>query len=217
MNRYQWGFWAPVSGVASAALFVLGFAIAGDSGDNSRELGEFYADSGNRAQVQTSWFLFAAAILMLVWFAWTLRNRLLVAEAGVGNLSVLALAAGIGSAALWFVAVSLFAAPAFDYDAGDFNPQAASLLESAGYGAFVGAQMIFAFAVLAAAILSFRTRVFPIWFGWASLVVALVLLFAIAFIPFFFFLAWLAAAGALMLWESWSARGGTMRRPTAGV
>jgi hypothetical protein len=75
--------------------------------------------------------------------------------------------------------------------------------------------MVFAFTVVVVAVLTFRTRTFPIWFGWASLIIGLILLFAIAFLPFFFFLAWLAATSALMLWESWNAQKGV--RPTAGV
>jgi hypothetical protein len=216
MERYRWALWAPLSGLASAAFFVLAFAFSGDAGENSRELSEFYSDSGNRAQVQTSWFLFAAAFLLLVWFVWTLRNRLMAAEGAPGNLATLAFAAGMISVPLWFVASSTFAAPAFDYEAADFDVQATQLLSSAGYGAFVGAQMVFAFTVFVTALLTFRTRIFPIWFGWASLIIGLILLFAIAFIPFFFFLAWLAAASALMLWQSWGEQS-RMGRPSAAA
>jgi len=216
MNRYRWTLWAPLSGLASAALFVLAFAVAGNAGDNSREISEFYSDSGNRAQVQTAFFLFAAGILLLVWFVWTLRNRLMAAEGAPGNLAALAFAAGMTSAPLWFVANSTFAAPAFDYEAAEFDVQATQLLAFAGYGAFVGAQMIFAFTVVVTALLTFRTRIFPIWFGWASLIIGLILLFAIAFIPFFFFLAWVAATSALMLWQSWGEQS-RMGRPSAAA
>ena len=216
MDRYRWTLWAPLSGLASAAFFVLAFAFSGDAGENSRELSEFYSDSGNRAQVQTSWFLFAAAFLLLVWFVWTLRNRLMAAEGAPGNLATLAFAAGMISVPLWFVASSTFAAPAFDYEAADFDVQATQLLSSAGYGAFVGAQMVFAFTVFVVAVLTFRTRIFPVWFGWASLIIGLVLLFAVAFIPFFFFLAWLAGASALMLWQGWGEQS-RMGRPSAAA
>jgi hypothetical protein len=216
MDRYRWALWAPLSGLASAAFFVLAFAFSGDAGENSRELSEFYSDSGNRAQVQTSWFLFAAAFLLLVWFVWTLRNRLMAAEGAPGNLATLAFAAGMISVPLWFVASSTFAAPAFDYEAADFDVQATQLLSSAGYGAFVGAQMVFAFTVFVVAVLTFRTRIFPVWFGWASLIIGLILLFAIAFIPFFFFLAWLAGASALMLWQGWGEQS-RMGRPSAAA
>jgi hypothetical protein len=215
VNRYRWGLWAPTSGLASAAFFVLAFAFSTEVGGESRDLSEFYSDSGNRAQVQTAFFCFAAAFLLLVWFVWTLRNRLMAAEGAPGNLSSLAFTAGMVSVPLWFVASSAFAAPAFDYKAGEFNVEAAQLLGWAGYGAFVGAQMVFAFTVVVVAVLTFRTRTFPIWFGWASLIIGLILLFAIAFLPFFFFLAWLAATSALMLWESWNAQKGV--RPTAAA
>jgi hypothetical protein len=217
VDRYRWGLWAPASGVASAALFIIAFAIAGDAGSNSQEIADFYADSGNRSQVVTAWFLFAAGILLLIWFLWSLRTRLMAAEGGVPGLSTLAFAAGMVSVPLWFVANSAFAAPAFDYDANEFDVEAAQLLGSAGYGAFVGAQMVFAVTLFATAALAFRTRVFPMWFAWATLIIGLILLFAIAFIPFFFFLAWLAAAGALMLWEAWGAMGGRRPGTTAGV
>jgi hypothetical protein len=76
--------------------------------------------------------------------------------------------------------------------------------------------MVFAFTVVVTALLTFRTRIFPIWFGWASLIIGLILLFAIAFIPFFFFLAWIAATGALMLWQSWGEQT-RMGRPSAAA
>jgi hypothetical protein len=216
MNRYRWTLWAPLSGLASAALFVLAFAVSGNAGDNSQEISEFFSDSGNRAQVQTAWFLFAAGILLLVWFVWTLRNRLMAVEGAPGNLATLAFAAGMISVPLWFVANSAFAAPAFDYEAAEFDVQAAQLVGTVGYGAFVGAQMVFAFTVFVTALLTFRTRIFPVWFGWASLIIGLILLFAIAFIPFFFFLAWLAATSALMLWQSWGEQS-RMGRPSAAA
>jgi hypothetical protein len=212
MSTYRWTLWAPLSGLASAAFFVLAFALSTEVGGNSREMSEFYADSGNRAQVQTAFFFFAAAFLLLMWFVWTLRNRLMAVDA-TGNLATLAFAAGMISVPLWFVASSAFAAPAFDYEAGEFDVQATQLLGWAGYGAFVGAQMVFAFTVFVVALLTFRARIFPIWFGWASLIIGLILLFAIAFIPFFFFLAWLAGASALMLWQGWGEQS-RMGRPT---
>lgn len=216
MGRYRWAMWAPISGVATAALFILAFAIAGNAGDNSQEITEWYADSGNRSQVVTAWFLFAAGTLFLIWFLWSLRAKLMAAEGGVAGLSTLAFAAGMVSVPLWFVANSAFAAPAFDYHADEFNADTAQMLGSAGYGAFVGAQMVFAVTLFATAALALRTRVFPMWFAWATLIIGLILLFAIAFIPFFFFLAWVAAAGALMLWDSWNEQK-RVRPTTAGV
>jgi hypothetical protein len=215
VDRYRWALWAPLSGLASAAFFVLAFALSTEVGGTSREISEFYSDSGNRAQIQTAFFFFAAAFLLLAWFVWTLRNRLMAAEGAPGNLATLAFAAGMISVPLWFVASSAFAAPAFEYEAGEFDAQATKLLGWAGYGAFVGAQMIFAVTVFVVALLTFRTRLFPIWFGWASLIVGLILLFAIAFLPFFIFLAWIAGTSALMLWQSWNAQKGM--RTTAGV
>jgi hypothetical protein len=81
-----------------------------------------------------------------------------------------------------------------------------------GYLSFVGAQMVFSVTLIATSLVAFRTRVFPMWFAWATLIIGLIMLFAIAFFPFFFFLAWLIAAGVLMMWQSWGAMGG--RRPT---
>lgn len=218
MDRYRWGLWAPLSGVAAAALFIISFVVAGEPGDTSREIGEFFADSGNRSQVQTAWVLFSAGILLLVWFLWTLRNRLVTAEGGVTGWATLAFAAGMVSIPLWFMANSLFTAPAFDWDRADFDANATQLLAAVGYLSFVAAQMVFAVTLFATALAAFRTRLFPMWFAWATLIIGLTLLFAVSFFPFFFFLAWLIAAGVLMMWQTWGEMGG--RRPgrtTAGM
>jgi hypothetical protein len=218
VNRYRWRLWAPLSGIGAAALFIIAFAIAGDAGSESQEIADFFADSGNRSQVMVAWFLFAAGILMLIWFLWSLRARLMAAEGGIPGLATLAFAAGMASVPLWFVANSAFAAPAVDYDASEFDPDAAQLLAALGFGAFVGAQMVFAVTLFATAALALRTRVFPMWFAWATLVVGLIMFVGIAFgLPFFFFLAWLIAAGVLMMWQTWVEMGGRRPRPTAGL
>ena len=216
MDRYRWGLWAPLSGVAAAALFIISFVVAGEQGDTSQEIGEFFADSGNRSQVQIAWGLFAAGILLLVWFVWTLRNRLVTAEGGLTGWATLAFASGMVSVPLWFMANSLFTAPAFDWDRADFDANATQLLAAVGYFSFVAAQMVFAVTLFATALVAFRTRVFPRWFAWATLIIGLTLLFAISFFPFFFFLAWLIAAGVLMMWQTWVEIGGRRPGTTAG-
>jgi Domain of unknown function (DUF4386) len=212
VDRYRWRLWAPLSGVAAAALFIISFVVAGEPGDTSREIGQFFADDSNRSRVQVAWVLFSAGILLLVWFVWTLRNRLVTAEGGLTGWATLAFTAGMVSVPLWFMANSLFTAPAFDWDRTDFDAAATQLLATVGYLSFVGAQMVFAVALFATALVVFRTRVFPMWFGWATLIIGLTLLFAVSFFPFFFFLAWLIAAGVLMMWQAWVELGG--RRPT---
>ena len=219
LDRYRWALWAPLSGVAAAALFVISFVVAGEPGDTSQEIGQFFSDDANRSQVQVAWVLFSVGILLLIWFVWTLRNRLVAAEGGLTGWATLAFVAGMISIPLWFVANSVFTAPAFDWDGADFDPDATQLLMAVGYLSFVGAQMVFSVTLIGTALVAFRTRVFPMWFAWATLIIGLIMLFAIAFFPFFFFLAWLIAAGVLMMWQSWGAMGGrrTTTTTSAGV
>jgi hypothetical protein len=69
-----------VSGILFVVLFVVAFAVSGDSGDTPAELRDFYADSGNRTKQFVAFFFFLAAMLAFLWFLGTLRGELFRAE-----------------------------------------------------------------------------------------------------------------------------------------
>jgi hypothetical protein len=108
------------------------------------------------------------------------------------------------SAALAVLAVTFFTVPAFtasDSSAADVAPATFRMLSNAGYMTWVVGAMIGAITVWASAAISLRHGVFPRWFGWASVLVGVVQLFAVFFFPILLFWLWIAIASALLTWR----------------
>jgi hypothetical protein len=196
--------WAPFSGLVFAALWVIAFLVVRTgAGDTDEEILSYYADSGNRNKEITAFFLILAAGLFYLWFLAVLRSRLRLREGEPGTASALVLASGCVSAALFFVSAYLFSAPAWATSQDDFtlDPDTYRLITDMGYGVWVGAQFVAIIAVLSASYVALRTGAFPRWVGWIGFPVALLLLFAFAFIPFFVFLGWITLISVLMAWR----------------
>jgi hypothetical protein len=195
---------APFSGVAFATLWVIAIAIVSDgAGDTDEEILSYYQDSGNRNQEITAFFLILAAGLFYLWFLAVLRSRLRLREGEHGTGSALVLASGSVSAALFFVSAYLFSAAAWATSQDDFtlDPDTYRLISDMGYGVWVGGQSVAIVTVLAASYVALRTAAFPSWVGWIGFLVAFLLLFAFAFIPFFVFLGWIVLLSVLMAWR----------------
>jgi hypothetical protein len=196
--------WAPLSGIVFAALWVIAIVIVGGgAGDTDEEILSYYDDSGNRNMEITAFFLILASGLFYLWFLGVLRSRLRVREGEPGTGSALVLASGSVSAALFIVSSYLFSAPAWATSQDDFtlDPDTYRLISDMGYGVWVGAQSVAIVLVLAASYVVLRTGTFPKWVGWIGFLVALLLVFAFAFIPFFVFLGWIVLLSLLMIWQ----------------
>jgi hypothetical protein len=111
--------------------------------------------------------------------------------------------------------VSLFAAPATLADENHFklDPNTAEMFNDAGYLMLVGGVMVAAIMVLAASTAALRTGVLPAWLGWVGLVVAVVMLFAVVFIPILVFVGWVLVVSLAMIVAAWRVRGGATPPP----
>jgi magnesium-transporting ATPase (P-type) len=137
---------------------------------------------------------------------------LVVAEGEPGRLTALAYGAGVASAVLWFIAVSLFSVAAFAAnDTGKFHldPNTYRLIQDFGYMAWVGAVIVAALTVWSTSAIALRSGLLPKWFAWIGVVAGILQLFAIFFIPAFIFWGWVIVASLLLTWR----RAG--RRPVA--
>jgi hypothetical protein len=181
--RRDWQRLAALAGVGAVVLWIVGVVIQGeppeerDEEDGSAAAGgadllRWYNDETDT--ILAGGFIFQLGVLLFLIFLVALRGRLGSVEGPNGFLTLLAWAAGIA------LAVFLLAAPAGDM-AGAINdeeltPDSALALRLAGDGIFVGAQLSAALFVAATGLLVVRFRALPVWLGWVSFLLALLLL-----------------------------------------
>ena len=175
--RWGWERLAALAGVVAVALWVIGIVIQessnlpGDDATGDEVLAWF---AGEENTILAGGFVFMLGVLFFFVFLAALRVRLLEAEGPVGFFTALVFGAGIAAA------ISLLMLPAPDMSGALSNDEltgdAALAVNSLGDMFFIGAELASALLLVAAGLIFIRTRVLPVWLGWASLVVALWLL-----------------------------------------
>ena len=185
MDRY-----APLTGVAAVACWIVGLIIMGDlsNKDKGTELLAYYKAHDGRILFGT--IIWVLGTLLFVWFLGSLRSRLLAAEGGDGRLTALAFGGGIATAICIALNVGPDAAAAISKD--DLDASAARAIHTLSDAFFLGAEYFLVILLMATALLALRTRVFPAWYAWLSLLIALVLLIGI--------IGWAALIFAFPIW-----------------
>jgi hypothetical protein len=185
MERY-----APLAGVLAVVGWVVGLLTVGDlqSKNKGIELLTYYQAHDSRILV--GFIIWAIGTLFFFWFLGSLRSRLLTAEGGDGRLTALAYGGGVATA----VCIALNAAPdaAAAISKDDLDASAARAIHTIGDAFFLGAEYFLVILLVATALNALRTRVFPTWYAWLSLVIALVLLIGI--------IGWAALIFAFPIW-----------------
>lgn len=175
--RWGWERLAALAGVAAVALWVIGILIQestdmpGDEPTGEQVLAWY---SGEENAILAGGFVFMLGALLFLVFLGALRVRLLAAEGPVGFLTAIAFGAGLGVAILLLMLPAADMAGALSND--ELTGDAALALNSLGDMFFIGAELSGALLLIAAGLLFIRTRLLPGWLGWASLVLALVML-----------------------------------------
>ena len=182
--------YAPLTGVLAVVGWVVGLLIAGDisSKDKGGEILAYYQAHDGR--ILAGGLIWLIGTALFVWFLGSLRSRLAEAEGGVGRLTSLAFGGGIATA----ICVAMQSAPdmAAAISKDDIDGSAARALRSVSDSFFIGAEFLLPVLLVAVALLTLRTAVFPRWLGWLSLLIALVLLIA----P----IGWAALVFAFPIW-----------------
>ncbi len=184
---------APLSGAASVLILIVGTGLLGvyDYLPASDRLVEIFSSNSTKVIVIGYLGLFSAVLLM--WFAGSIYTALTAHEGDKGRLSMIAfggcVAAGIALGA-GFSALLAVGARAGSAD-GLGAAEAVTLYDL--YGTLLGQMAAFTFAVLigATGVVSLRTAMFPTWFGWVSVLIALGLISPIGYFVLAFVLIWL--------------------------
>jgi hypothetical protein len=180
----------PAAGVAAVLCWIIGVIIAGDidSKEKGAQLLAYYVAHDARLVVGGIVWLLGCALFL--WFLGALRARLLAAEGPEGRLTAVAFAGGVAAA----ICLALDAGPdmagAFSND--DLDASAARALHSVTDAFFIAAEYLTPVLLVATGLLALRTAVFPRWFAWLSLLIAIVMLIA----P----IGWAALVFAFPIW-----------------
>jgi hypothetical protein len=186
-RAWAWERWLPLAGAGAVVLWVIGFIVQGESPDpfeaSAREWVTYVSD--NDGQILASRLLTLFGVLLFLWFLGTLRTALRAAEGEPGPWAAIAFGSGIALAVLLFAATTALLAAAAT--SGAVEAGAAQALAVSEIGFFFAAEVAAASLLIATGLLALRTGVLPVWLGWASLVIALLLLIVdtpIGFIAF---------------------------------
>jgi hypothetical protein len=197
--------WAPLTGPVFLMLMIIGFVISGSSPDpdaSNAKIASYLGDDGNFGKNAAGFLILLAAVLVLITFYATLRDRVVHAEGGTGRLGALAYGAGIANAVLLVLAIMVFIAPvlaAHDNGNHPIDPGIYRVTQVLGYMVWVASSVLGALVAWAVSAVVLRTRMLPRWFGWLGVVVGVVALFSLFFFPIFLFWIWIAVAGVLLL------------------
>jgi hypothetical protein len=206
VSNSTWERWGPASGIAFVVLFVASVFVGlnfPDPDDSAAKFVKFYNDGGDRAQLIIGSYLMVLSGVFFFWFLASLRSRLLAAEGVPGRLTSIVFGSGLVFTALVMTAGAIFMTVAADITFGEnkfVTVEGARLLPVLGYPILLIAGMFAAIAMIdATSVLIMRTGALPRWIGWFGFVTAVLLLFAVYFIPLLFLMFWVLAVSVAML------------------
>jgi hypothetical protein len=183
-RAWAWQRWAPLAGVVAVVLWVIGILLDPGIPDLFVATGQEWLAfvSGNAGGILTSRLLLLIGDFLFILFLGTLRTRLSAVEAEPRHWTAIAFGGGTATAAMLIGTSTPVLAAAAAADG--LEPSAAQALGVVEYAFFVGAEIAGAVLLVATGMLAIRTAVLPTWLGWASLVVALLMLIVIGPIGF---------------------------------
>jgi hypothetical protein len=191
--RWGWERLAALAGVVAVVLWVISFLIF-ESTDTPGEdvTGDqvlaWYGNDENT--LLAAGFIFMLGTLFFLIFLGALRVRLLEAEGASGFLTAISYGAGVATSVFLLMLPAPDMAGALSSD--ELSGDAALAITTLDDMFFLGAEFAGALLLAAAGLLFLQTRVLPAWLGWATLVVALVMLIPLV--------GWAAVFLGLPLW-----------------
>ena len=216
----RWDRFGPLAGVAAVLFMVAAFIVAGgtpDTTDDDATIVNYFSQNSHQNEQVIGGLLFLIGVILLICFVVSLRNRFAAVDGGA-TLGSLVAGAGVASAVFWLTAIAMFVGPAAtagDTDKFQFDPNIYRVFNDTGYLFWVAAVMTGALVVWATAAIAFRTALLPRWFGWSSVVVGVINLFALFFVPAFLYWIWIVIA-AILVYRSPAVRGPTAAPPPPG-
>jgi hypothetical protein len=196
-SEERWERWAPLAGILAVALWITGIVLV-ESTDQPEDdapveaIASFFeSESG---QLLAGGFLFMLGSAAFIWFLGSLRARLWGSEGGSGRVTTIVFGSGVATAILAAATQAPVVAGSITAEETEraLDGGAAQAFAELGDGFFVAAETMLVVFFFASALGILRTRAFPAWLGWLSLLLAVV-----AVVPW---IGWAALVWGLPLW-----------------
>jgi hypothetical protein len=184
--------YAPLTGVGAVVLWVAGtFLLEKDDRPGGKDTQAFVAwVETNDTAILAGTIVFAFGVLLFLWMLGSLRSTLAAAEGGTGRLAATAFGSGVATAVCMMALYLPHGQAAFDH--ANISDTSVDALVHVGDAFFAGVELFSIPLLVATALATLRHAALPRWFGWFSLVLALVL----AIPP----IGWLGVFLGLPLW-----------------
>jgi hypothetical protein len=196
---------AGVCGILFLPVFVVGAIMAlssPDSKDSDTKWRDWYADSGHRTQMLIGAYLLIVSALLFLAFTAGLRERLSVSLAPASAARWFLAATAIAFAALVMVGAIQTVGIAGNISFGDTPvPKDADLLRN-NFGfpfIFVAGALSAAAFIATAGVIGRSVGLFPSWLKWLSFVAAVILIFAVIFLPMAALPIWVLIVSIILL------------------
>jgi len=204
LTEQRWPAFAPLAGIVFVALAVLAFAVGGetpDINDSPVKILKYYNDHDTK-NIWASAFL-AWGTVFFFFFLGVLRSALQAAEGGASRLSAVAFGGGLilGVGMLSFAGFTFTLADGADH----LTPDAAQALNALNSDFFFPVAVGLGTLLLATALCSIRSKLFPAWLSWITLIIGIAALTPVGFFAFLLFGLWTLLVSVL-LWRGGAAR-----------
>lgn len=201
--------YAPLTGLLFVLLVIAAVIVGGESpgaNDPINEVIEYWQENDDRAIAASIIAAFSAAALL--WFAGVWRDTLAAAEGGSARLANTAFAGAIVAVVGWsmLIAFNFLAAETVD----DVAPQVTQTFSALQSDFFFPLAIGFSVFLLASGLTILRTGLFPIWMGWAALVLGVLTLTPAGFFAILLMLAGIIAVSLMLFMR------GTPTTPASG-
>jgi hypothetical protein len=174
----RWLRYAAIAGIVAVVLIVIGGFLPGappSPGDPIDRLRAFFAN--HRSTIVLGNYVSGLGAVFALWFFSALRSILRRAEGGDGVLANTSFAGGIATVIFAGLGASVTGVLALDPQRDDAVVRG---LFDAGNIIFAMLFFFWGLFILAASAVIVRTRVLPVWLGWAGVIVTLVFLISSA-------------------------------------
>ena len=187
MARY-----APLAGIGAVILWIIGtFLLEKDDRPEGKDTAAFVAwVEKNDTALVAGGIIFAFGVVFFLWMLGSLRSALMGAEGRAGRLSSIAFGGGVATSVCMMALYLPHAQAGLDHE--NISDTSVDALVHVGDAFYGGVELFSIPLLLATAIATLRHGPLPRWFGWLSLVLALIM----AIPP----IGWVGAFLGLPLW-----------------